>query len=226
MQQALQLRKLDVFSQMSVILCTLVAKISISIYILRIKDDRRLRIALWVLMIIMTLGTIAPIIVLLCQCIPLRKLWIPKTPGTCLPIAAVNDVFYVQSALTIVVDLCLTVSPIIILWNIQMRKSKKMLVCFLMSLGLLATICNGLRNYLQKGLTTSDFTCTSRGTAPYIGCLYPLTFVQTILQASAWSLSSKNLRLFQRPVYPHVCHSSIPANAKPRSRLGKDQTIT
>ncbi|PFH59145.1 hypothetical protein XA68_12765 [Ophiocordyceps unilateralis] len=154
----LQVLKFNTFFQMDNVLCTLFTKYSISLFILRIDNSRRPRWALAILMVLMTLATIAVIVVLSVSCVPLEKLWNHHVPGTCLPLATVYYVAYVQSGFTIVIDLCLTASPVIILWNVKIEKGRKTLICLLMSLGLIATISNALRNAFQKQLTSEDMT--------------------------------------------------------------------
>lgn len=160
----LLLLKYNTFSEMVNVLCTLFTKFSISIYILRIKNGRSLRILLWILMILMSLVTLAVIVVLSISCIPLRALWTPslQSHATCLPLKSVYNVAYVQSGFTVVIDLCLTISPIVILWNVRIKKWKKFRICTLMSLGLVATVSNALRNEFQSGLTAPDPTRKSR----------------------------------------------------------------
>ena len=143
------------------VLCTLVTKVSISIYILRIKNDRLLRTLLQSLMAFMSLATLAVIIVLSISCVPLKALWTPSIQGEakCLPLKSVYTVAYVQSGFTIVTDLCLTISPIVVLWNVRIKTWAKVRICLLMSLGLIATISNALRNAFQPALTGDDYTC-------------------------------------------------------------------
>uniref|UniRef100_A0A1Y1KZ45 Rhodopsin domain-containing protein n=1 Tax=Photinus pyralis TaxID=7054 RepID=A0A1Y1KZ45_PHOPY len=155
--------KFNTFFQMANVLCTLFTKYSISIFILRIRDSKRLRWVLGFLMALMTLATIAVIVVLSVSCIPLRRLWDKTVPGTCLPLVTVYNVAYVQSGFTIVIDLCLTTAPILILWNVKVKRGRKTFICLLMSLGLIATVSNALRNYFQNGLTTSDMTYDMTG---------------------------------------------------------------
>ena len=171
----LEILKFNTFFQMDNVLCTLVTKISVSIYILRIKNDRSLRILLWILMVLMSLATFAVIVVLSVSCIPLKALWTPslKAHASCLPLTTVYNVAYVQSGFTIVIDLCLTISPIVILWNVRIKTWKKVRICILMSLGLIATLSNALRNAFQPGLTSKDPTCK---TILLVLCRDPLTY--------------------------------------------------
>ena len=168
----LEILKFNTIFQMDNVLCTLATKFSISIYILRIKDDRSLRIFVWILMALMSLATLAVIITLSVSCIPLKALWTPSLEphAKCLPLKTVYNVAYVQSGFTIVTDLLLTISPIVILWNVRIKTWKKIRICILMSLGLIATISNALRNYFQSGLTSKDPTCglSPRSLIPWI----------------------------------------------------------
>ncbi|KAG8414396.1 hypothetical protein J3459_014783 [Metarhizium acridum] len=155
--------KFNTFFQMVNVLCTLFTKCSISIFILRIRDSKRLRWVLGLLMALMTLATIVVIVVLSVSCIPLQRLWDKHVAGICIPLVTVYNVAYVQSGFTIVIDLCLTTAPVLILWNVKVKRGRKTFICLLMSLGLIATVSNALRNYFQNGLTTPDMTYDMTG---------------------------------------------------------------
>lgn len=146
---------------MDTVICTFVTKVSISIYILRIKNDQRIRIILQVSMAFMFLATLAVVIVVSLTCIPLERLWTPSVKGRCLPRSTAYSVAYVQSGFCITIDLLLTASPIAVLWNVRIKRWRKIRICILMSLGLSATFCNAIRNYLQPELTADDFSCKS-----------------------------------------------------------------
>ena len=160
----LLLLKYNTVVQIASVLCTLLTKISISIYILRIKNERSLRMLLWILMVLIFVVSITDIAVISSSCIPFKALWTPslQPQARCLPLKSVYNVAYVQSGFTIVVDLCLTISPIVVLWKVRIEKWKKVRICVLMSLGLVATISNALRNGFQSGLTAPDPTRKSR----------------------------------------------------------------
>ncbi|KAK1149445.1 hypothetical protein N8T08_006668 [Aspergillus melleus] len=136
----------NTFFEMMSIICTLFTKFSICCFILRIRDDLQVRWALSILMVPMTLITIAIVIVLAMSCTPL---WSDGIPAVCVPVSGMYTAAYVQSALTIVVDLCLTSAPAVILWSVRIQRDRKLFICGLMSLGLVATISNALRSYWQ-----------------------------------------------------------------------------
>ncbi|KAB8215447.1 hypothetical protein BDV33DRAFT_227577 [Aspergillus novoparasiticus] len=136
--------KVNVIYQMINVICALVTKYSISLYILRIRNSRAVRWILAWLMLFMTLATI--------------EIADKDVPGTCLPPKSVYSVAYVQSGFTIVIDRCLTSAPVITLWDVKIKRGRKTLICGLMSLGLVATVSNALRNAYQGGLTAPDMS--------------------------------------------------------------------
>lgn len=113
----LEILKYNTFFQMDNVLCTLVTKISISIYILRIKNSRPLRLLLWILIIFISLATLAVIVVLSVSYIPLEALWTPslQSHAKCLALKTEYNIAYVQSGFTIITDLFLTISPAVVL---------------------------------------------------------------------------------------------------------------
>ncbi|KAE8353211.1 hypothetical protein BDV28DRAFT_148276 [Aspergillus coremiiformis] len=155
-QGFLEILKYSMIYQIVNVSCAMITKYSISLYILRIRDSRALRWALAWIMLFMTLATIGAVVIIAVSCIPLEHLWNKSIPGTCLPPSKVYSVAHVQSGFTIVVDLALTSAPVIILWNVKIERGRKTLICGLMSLGLIATISNALRNAYQDGLESPD----------------------------------------------------------------------
>lgn len=155
----LQLRKWTAYAQIMIVLTTLFTKYSIGLFILRIRRDKRIKVFIFIILLLVTLATIVPVVVEGITCIPLQALWDPNVHGSCLPLSTIDDVSYVQSACTIIADLAFTISPIVILWNVHISRGRKTLIVSLMSLGLIATVANALRNVFVGSLTSTDFTC-------------------------------------------------------------------
>ena len=58
-------------------------------------------------------------------CDPVKKQWKPTTPGHCHP----NAVLWLASAIpSVIIDLILLLLPLPMLWQLQMRKSRKILI--------------------------------------------------------------------------------------------------
>ncbi len=148
-----QILRLSQVYEMAQVVCTLFTKISISFYILRFKDSRTLR---WLMTVFMTLISFATIAVIVVLSMALHSLM--KEPDKPFSFPEMFIVAYVQSGLTIVIDLGMTSLPIIMLWSIRIKPSQKTFIGVLMSLGLIATLSNALRNLFLKTLPNQDFT--------------------------------------------------------------------
>lgn len=119
-----------------------VTKVSILLFILRIKNTRPMRIIIWTTIVTMSIVSIMMSIVFAVQCIPISKLWKPDTPGSCLSIRELTKFGYVQCAFASTTDLLCSISPVVFLWKMKIHIGKKIGVCLLMSLGLIATAGN------------------------------------------------------------------------------------
>jgi hypothetical protein len=157
---ALQILKWNTVYQILNVSGALLTKISIGLFLLRLKKTRKFTIAVWGVLTPLFITTLILCFVVGLQCIPLRALWTPTIKGHCISNETPLNVSYVQSAFAILADLFLTVSPIVILWKVQISLKKKLGICALMSLGLMATIANALRNAFIPSLTASDETYT------------------------------------------------------------------
>jgi hypothetical protein len=134
-------------------------KLSIGIFLLRLQNNQKFRLTIWIFLLPLAITTLAVVLVVLLQCIPLEALWNPSVNGHCISPEIPLDVSYAQSAFAILSDLFLTLSPVAILWKIKISLGRKIAICSLMSLGLMATIANALRNAFIPNLSESDITC-------------------------------------------------------------------
>lgn len=110
-------------------------------------------------MIAMTIPTIILVALWFAVCTPLEKVWNRKVPGTCLSAPVVHSVAYAQSAFAIATDLLLSLAPICIFWSLQITTKRKFGICFLMSLGLAATITSIMKNIAVTKIRERDFSC-------------------------------------------------------------------
>lgn len=133
-------------------------KLSISLLLLRIKNDRIFKYIVIGFLVALLIPTMISVITVAVQCKPLEKHWKPDIKGHCISEDTPIITFYVQSGFAIVTDLFLTISPIVILWNVRISIRKKLAIWGLMSLGLMATISNALRNAYILVLKASDIT--------------------------------------------------------------------
>lgn len=157
----LQVVRWNTYYQIVNVIGAFTTKLSISLFILRIKSDRKLKAAVIIVMAFLAVSTLVTVITAGTQCIPLNKLWNPDMKGHCVSSNITHISSYVQSGFAIITDLFLTISPILILWNIRISMRKKLAIWGLMSLGLMATIANAMRNIYIPVLKASDLTCGS-----------------------------------------------------------------
>ncbi|CRG89193.1 hypothetical protein PISL3812_06229 [Talaromyces islandicus] len=133
-------------------------KISIGLFLLRLKFSSRWFIGImWALMFLLEAITVAAVVVNIIQCNNLRIVVKESQAMVLCPARqAAAIIVYMQSGISILMDLFLSISPIIVLWNVQLSFRQKFWVCGLMALGLLATIANALRNKYVSTLATFD----------------------------------------------------------------------
>ncbi|KFY08520.1 hypothetical protein V492_06157 [Pseudogymnoascus sp. VKM F-4246] len=132
-------------------------KCSICILILRIKDTPVLSWCLYGMMTGLVLTNIECVIVLLAECSPVEKYWLPDAPGKCWDTKVRIYSIYLQVGYSVITDLACTLLPIVVLWKVQMRRPLKLAVCGLMSLGLIATVTAIVRAS-SLGTTTTDLS--------------------------------------------------------------------
>jgi hypothetical protein len=156
---ALAMVKWNTIYQIINVLGAFFTKLSIAFFIIRFQKTRTLTLLLWLILTPLALSTIMICLVLLLQCIPLAGLWNPAISSHCISQQVPLDMSYVQSGFAIITDLFLTASPVVILWNVRISTVRKLTICGLMSLGLMATVANALRNMFIPNLKESDITC-------------------------------------------------------------------
>jgi len=141
----------------------LFTKCSIALFILRIIGKtailKKTKLTLHAIMIAMTIATLILVALWFSACTPLAKVWDRRVPGTCLPAPVVHSVAYAQSAFAIATDLLLSLAPICVFWSLQISTKRKLGICFLMSLGLAATITSIMKNIAITKIRDSDFSC-------------------------------------------------------------------
>ena len=110
-------------------------KISICFFVLRIKNTKAMRIALYAMMTLLVLTSLMCEILLFAQCRPLEAFW-DRAAGTCWDFNIYNNIIWVQVASSIFSDAVCTFLPIFVLWNIRIALKFKIAVGSLMALGL------------------------------------------------------------------------------------------
>lgn len=119
-------------------------KVALCLSYLRILSagSRLYRRLVWIILTSCVLLHLAGTLVLMFQCKPVHKSWVPKTPGSCLR----NDItFYVLAAITIIFDCIIFFLPIPILLQLQINARRKAGLMVIFLLGAFTTVCSIMR---------------------------------------------------------------------------------
>ncbi|KAI4242737.1 MAG: hypothetical protein LQ352_007180 [Teloschistes flavicans] len=110
--------------------------------ILKASPNPHYKILIFIVMVGAILGHVAGTLVLIFQCSPIRKSWVPLTKGKCL---ANDATFYGLAAVTIFFDVIIFFLPIPLLLKLNINLKKKIALCGVFLLGLLTTVCSVMR---------------------------------------------------------------------------------
>lgn len=152
--------KLNWISQPFTIFSCGVGKISIAFLLLRIMAKNKFREwFLYVLIALLVIINAICVSFIFAQCSPTRKLWEPSISGSCMKPYIQRDVGFFQASFSSFSDLVLALFPLIIIWNLQMRRAVKLGLGCAMSLGLLATGAAIVKTIQLQDLTArGDYT--------------------------------------------------------------------
>lgn len=103
---------------------------------MRIAVDRKIIVALYVIMVLSVSYAFIAMVTVLAQCHPLQASW-DLNAGTCSSNSVIVNISYFVSACSIFTDFSCSILPFIILWQIQMCKKLKFTVCGILAMGLM-----------------------------------------------------------------------------------------
>ncbi|MCJ1433388.1 hypothetical protein MMC27_002748 [Xylographa pallens] len=134
-------------------------KISIAFQLLRIinKQNRWQAHILWFMIGSLFLVNVVCLIITFAQCTPVYALW-DRTVGTCWSPLIQLDSGYVQGAYSAFTDLFLTLFPIVVIWNLQVKLKVKVALAALFAMGLVATVAAAIKTAHLGELSDPDFT--------------------------------------------------------------------
>ncbi|KAJ3527239.1 hypothetical protein NM208_g10798 [Fusarium decemcellulare] len=147
--------KVIVFWQIFYVSGSVFIKASICAQLMRIATKRRFVIFLWILIALSVIITFIAILAVLIRCKPVAASWNP-TLGTCIDQNIIIVLTYVVSGMNIATDWSVSIIPIFILWNIQMRKTLKRMVALVMGVGVLASIATIIRMPYSSAYSRSE----------------------------------------------------------------------
>lgn len=117
---------------------TLAIRVSVCIVLLRIAAKQSHRLIIWTNLGIIAVVSIVFAFVMAFQCSPPSYFWkqVYGARGTCIDKQIVIVSVYVHSVFSAVSDWCLGLLPIAILWGVRINMRTKVIIAFLLSLGM------------------------------------------------------------------------------------------
>ncbi|KAK3376498.1 hypothetical protein B0T24DRAFT_221134 [Lasiosphaeria ovina] len=139
-----------------------IAKASLGFFLLRLVTIQWHRIAIWCMMTLVALASIAQVLCFWLSCVPLDYVYDRRIPGGRCPIDT-RPTSYILCVSTILADFFYATFPWVIVWPLHMGKREKLTIAGSMSLGLIAAAAGIKRTTEVEGLYSPDYLKTSVG---------------------------------------------------------------
>ncbi len=110
------------------------AKISISLFLLRITILKLQRRIIYTVMCLSVLTGIVFFLVTLLQCKPISFFWNRNQPGKCVNIYVIIGLTYFYSVINAICDFTFGLMPVWLVWGLNMRRSEKLALIPIMSM--------------------------------------------------------------------------------------------
>lgn len=133
-------------------------KLSISFMLARVAAPmRKFVYGLWVMAALVTTMNLISLFYIVFRCKPVSYFWdFTIEGGYCQPSQKLAAIYYADTAINIAGDWFCALTPIPLLWNLQMNKNAKLASGFLLSLGVLASLSACIRLKYTVNLNNSD----------------------------------------------------------------------
>ncbi|KAH0026635.1 hypothetical protein KCU78_g4302, partial [Aureobasidium melanogenum] len=203
------------------VLTTILFKISLAIFFLRIVVAKWQRRLIVISTAIFTAWSLAYMFITLFRCGPPKEILLNTARGKCLPMGIVNPLLYVSGITNALMDIMFACLPTFILWHSQMPKKTKISCCILLSLGGLSCVASIVRiallggvvdqaHYFTNAINTGLVSVVEPGlaiTAASLGTLRPL-FQAVAEKTSLHSWQSSNSKHAARSAHTKESNSS------------------
>ncbi|MCJ1229370.1 hypothetical protein MMC12_006036 [Toensbergia leucococca] len=134
------------------------AKISGSLMLIRITTSAKWKWFFYTLIVLIIFMTIIKVFAILFSCRPIGRLWDASLEGHC-DVAERTIVIYIQGVMAALYDVTLATSPIFLLWNVQISRYTKVLLCGLLGLCFFTSAAGIVRTtYTSESSQTEDVT--------------------------------------------------------------------
>ncbi|KAL8686235.1 MAG: hypothetical protein Q9224_005512 [Gallowayella concinna] len=142
-------------------------KISICLFLLRIKNTKSNKVFMYALIAACVLVTALSCFLFLGICRPLRAHWDVGVEGKCLSKRQIMAVVASQGAFSVLSDIILATIPLFFLRKLQISLRTKLLLCVLMGAGYITAGCSLVRTILSDRVLDPDLTWSDLTTAAW-----------------------------------------------------------
>ncbi|PYH47038.1 polytopic membrane protein [Aspergillus saccharolyticus JOP 1030-1] len=196
---------------------SILCKISVAIFILRITIDRIHRIVIFVVLAFVVTAGLAFFILLLVQCHPIAYFWlrlstVEQGKGSCININIVMDSLYAFSATSALFDMTIAVLPILLVRKLKMHRDVKIAVASLLGMACVASVAVIARIPFIPTLRNEDWLYETVNIAIFSN-------IETGLGIFAGSMATLRplLRQFRPSTYQHTWPSSSRGGQRSKS---------
>ncbi|KAI4275288.1 MAG: hypothetical protein LQ337_003343 [Flavoplaca oasis] len=142
-------------------------KISICVFLLRIKDDKLNKIFMYSLIGANVVVTVISCALFLSFCRPIHAYWDVGVEGICFSKREIMATVAAQGSFSVLSDLILATTPLLFLRNLQISLRTKILLCVLMGAGYITAGCSLTRTVLSDRVLDPDITWSDLTTAAW-----------------------------------------------------------
>lgn len=129
-------------------------RIAILLFYLRINPAKSFRYGTFAVIWMTTASMLIYVCIILFQCHPVKKLWFPLTPGTCL---VLNPVYLSIPIVSVTLDLLILALPIPMVYHLQVSRRTKLLLMGIFALSGCTIVTGIMRLWQTAALQVREF---------------------------------------------------------------------
>ncbi|KAL8752794.1 MAG: hypothetical protein Q9184_005623 [Pyrenodesmia sp. 2 TL-2023] len=152
---------------MQTFIAIMLTKISICLFLLRIKNNQSNKIFVYTLIAANVVVTAVSCFLFLGLCRPIRAYWDIDIEGKCFSKQQIEAIVASQGSFSVLFDIILATTPLFFLRNLQISLRTKLLLCVLMGAGYITAGCSLVRTILSSRVKDPDITWADLTTAAW-----------------------------------------------------------
>ena len=133
-------------------------KVSICLFLSRIPATRSLKRPLYASVVVLLVSNLILTLLWILQCFPTKAAWDLTVQGKCFTKNQLLQIILAQGIISAISDFALAAYPILLLARVQISMRKRILLCLLMSLGVITGACSIARMVLNWTNESDDST--------------------------------------------------------------------